>query len=461
MTVKVIDFRPNRRHKVPPGPWSIRQGGVLAGNAGGFWPGASRWPRSQPRPQPRRRSTPRRRRRRVSTTSSTERPRARTRRSTSGSSPSGTAGAVGHAGPGDAGRRPRARSASGPRRSAPTGTRRSPFGDTVFRIQYQIENTPTVDAQRRHHGPRAVLRLHGRDTNAVLAQKPTGFNYDVCGGRARVLQPHDAGREHDLQLGRRAGPFPPASNASTRRSSTRAATARARRPHNVYNVNGTNGQPLTVNGNANNHQHWTQVYCGHEIQINESLNGGGPNPSTDPIKTGSVYGFRNLNAQQSGTYERLTKGVWHQYEIRTIGQQYTIMIDGKIINQFDNSIPKINTRSGRRADDGAPVHAGLPRPADPRRHRPHLLPRDPGQGHRAGRHPGQHRRAVGHGLGLPGQPADLQPRHVEHRRRHDVLRQVVPLEQDPADATRASAPRARPTTGTTPRRPTRPTARRR
>jgi hypothetical protein len=59
-----------------------------------------------------------------------------------------------------------------------------------------------------------------------------------------------------------------------------------------------------------------------------------------------VYGFRNLNAKQSGTYKRLDKGVWHQYEIRTIGQQYTILVDGEMINQFDNSIPKIASRAG-------------------------------------------------------------------------------------------------------------------
>ena len=100
------------------------------------------------------------------------------------------------------------------------------------------------------------------------------------------------------------------------------------------------------NGNASNQQHWTQVMCGHEIQINESLTGGGPNPSSDPIKTGSVYGFRNLNAQQSRTYERLEKGVWHEMEIRMVGQQYTVLVDGRIINQFDNSVPKVATRNG-------------------------------------------------------------------------------------------------------------------
>ena len=33
-------------------------------------------------------------------------------------------------------------------------------------------------------------------------------------------------------------------------------------------------------------------------------------------------------------------------EIRTIGQQYTVLIDGELINQFDNSVPKIASRNG-------------------------------------------------------------------------------------------------------------------
>ena len=112
----------------------------------------------------------------------------------------------------------------------------------------------------------------------------------------------------------------------------------------MTNLAGTG--PLTHGTNANNHQHWTQVFCGHEIQINETLSGGGPQPSSDPIKTGSVYGFRNLNAKQSGTYKRLEKGVWHDMEIRTVGQQFTILVDGELINQFDNSVPKIASRNG-------------------------------------------------------------------------------------------------------------------
>ena len=59
-----------------------------------------------------------------------------------------------------------------------------------------------------------------------------------------------------------------------------------------------------------------------------------------------MYGFRSLNAKQSKTNERLIKGVWHDMEIRTIGQQYTVLIDGELINQFDNSVPKIASRNG-------------------------------------------------------------------------------------------------------------------
>ena len=224
------------------------------------------------------------------------------------------------------------------------------------------------------------------------------------------------------------GPFPPASNASNPPFEYSGAYCARAGTHNVGNVNG--GTTLTVNSNADNAQHWTQVYCGHEIQINESLTGGGPNPSTDPIKTGSVYGFRNLNAKQSGTYERLTKGVWHQYEIRTIGQQYTIMIDGKIINQFDNSIPKVNTRNGdpptmarqfTQGYLGLQTHGGTDRISYREIQVKDVAPADI---------PVNTVAPIGLGLRLPGQPADLQPRHVERGPGHAVLRQVVPLEQD-------------------------------
>src|SRR4051795_6207348 len=213
-----------------------------------------------------------------------------------------------------------------------------PLGDVVIRLQYTVQDTPTSTRNGGVMIRTPDPRYTGATTNDVLAQKPAGYSYELCPGATVFCGRTTPAGSATYTWQGADGPFPPApfeySGAYCARNGT----------HNVTNLAGTGA--LATNSNANNHQHWTQVYCGHEIQINESLNGGGPNISTDPIKTGSVYGFRNLNAQQSGTKDRLTKGVWHQYEIRTIGQQYTILIDGKMINQFDNSIPKINTRAG-------------------------------------------------------------------------------------------------------------------
>jgi hypothetical protein len=214
-----------------------------------------------------------------------------------------------------------------------------PFGDAVFRIHYTVENIPTSTRNGGIMIRTPYVRYDGANTTAVLAQKPTGFNFDVCPGALTACGRTTPADSVTYNWAGIAGPFPPAGSYTGGYCARQTAAG-------VYNVNGTNGNPLTVNGNANNDEHWMQVYCGHEIQINESLNGGGPDPSTDPIKTGSVYGFRNLNAKQSGTNERLQKGVWHTMEIRTIGEQFTILIDGKLRNQFDNAIPKIAFRAG-------------------------------------------------------------------------------------------------------------------
>src|SRR3954470_24705444 len=213
------------------------------------------------------------------------------------------------------------------------------FGDAVFRIHYTVENIPTSTPNGGIMIRTPYVRYDGANTTAVLAQKPTGFNYELCPGALAACGRTTPADSTTYKWAGTTGPFPPAGSYTGGYCARQTAAG-------VYNVNGTNGNPLTVNGNANNDEHWMQVYCGHEIQINESLNGGGPDPSTDPIKTGSVYGFRNLNAKQSGTNERLQKGVWHTMEIRTIGEQFTILIDGKLRNQFDNSIPKIASRAG-------------------------------------------------------------------------------------------------------------------
>jgi hypothetical protein len=72
---------------------------------------------------------------------------------------------------------------------------------------------------------------------------------------------------------------------------------------------------------------WVAVVCGHEIQINDS-------PGGDPRKTGSIYGFADLNSEQS---RPTPKRVWNDMEIRVIGQRYKVFRNGVLINDFENA----------------------------------------------------------------------------------------------------------------------------
>ena len=64
---------------------------------------------------------------------------------------------------------------------------------------------------------------------------------------------------------------------------------------------------------------WVAIYCGHEIQAHDNPGGG------EPQKTGSVYNFAPLDITQA---RPVAKGDWTKYEIRVVGQQYTIIRDG-------------------------------------------------------------------------------------------------------------------------------------
>ena len=85
-----------------------------------------------------------------------------------------------------------------------------------------------------------------------------------------------------------------------------------------------NGQPRTTDAAA-----WIAVNCGHEIQINDSPD----TPPNDPRKTGSIYGFADLDATQART---TAPGVWNDLEIRVIGQEYTVIRNGVRINRYEN-----------------------------------------------------------------------------------------------------------------------------
>jgi len=89
-------------------------------------------------------------------------------------------------------------------------------------------------------------------------------------------------------------------------------------------------------GSARSSQAWVAIYCGHEIQIYDGETG-------EPQKTGSVYNFDpNTTAQAGAT----PKNVWNDYEIRVVGQHFTMIRNGVVINEFDNTPGKQSSRAG-------------------------------------------------------------------------------------------------------------------
>jgi hypothetical protein len=97
----------------------------------------------------------------------------------------------------------------------------------------------------------------------------------------------------------------------------------------------SNQRPSCVTANEDRPE-WVAIFCGQEIQMYDG-------PTGEPQKTGSIYNFQSLDIGQALP---VPKGTWSDYEVRVVGQQYTIIRDGQIINQFDNSIPKSSSRGG-------------------------------------------------------------------------------------------------------------------
>jgi hypothetical protein len=101
------------------------------------------------------------------------------------------------------------------------------------------------------------------------------------------------------------------------------------------------GCPTTFNGTEQNNDAWIAVNCGHEIQIND-------NPDGDPRKTGSIYGFADLDSAAS---RPTPAGVWNDLEIKVVGQHYTVIRNGVVINEYEN-VPGVPF-PGRPNDPGS------------------------------------------------------------------------------------------------------------
>ena len=96
-----------------------------------------------------------------------------------------------------------------------------------------------------------------------------------------------------------------------------------------------NRYPCQV-GSAQSDPAWVAIFCGHEIQVND-------NQASEPQKTGSVYNFSPLNATQAKVQP---KGTWVDYEIKVVGQTYTISRNGEVLQVFENTPGKQSSRSG-------------------------------------------------------------------------------------------------------------------
>jgi hypothetical protein len=172
------------------------------------------------------------------------------------------------------------------------------FGDISYKVDYK-------DPEPVDEATNGGLFVRFPDLRTPLANRPTGYTYNWPGS---------------------SGPFPP---AQTYKSDPASADSGNR----TYC-----GRTGAANGDSSNAQAWEAIYCGEEIQVLDGTNG-------DAIKTGSVYNFANLDATTSHVTER-AKDQWHTMEIRLVGQQYTILVDGQVVNQYDNAIPERSSRGG-------------------------------------------------------------------------------------------------------------------
>lgn len=111
------------------------------------------------------------------------------------------------------------------------------------------------------------------------------------------------------------------------------------------------GCPTTFNGRETGNPSWIAVNCGHEVQINDSPEAG----TNDPRKTGSIYGFADLDLARA---KPTPKGTWNEYEIRVVGQRYTVIRNGVVINEYDN-LPGVPFPGRDSSSRGLVGHIGL------------------------------------------------------------------------------------------------------
>ena len=83
-----------------------------------------------------------------------------------------------------------------------------PLGDAVIRLQYTVQDTPTSTRNGGVMIRSPEVRYTGATTAEVLAQKPTGYNYERVPGGDPGVRAADPGGLDDLFVGGRRWPVP-------------------------------------------------------------------------------------------------------------------------------------------------------------------------------------------------------------------------------------------------------------
>ncbi|MGB7158214.1 MAG: DUF1080 domain-containing protein [Tepidisphaeraceae bacterium] len=109
---------------------------------------------------------------------------------------------------------------------------------------------------------------------------------------------------------------------------------------------------------------WKAVKQGYEIQIHDAAR---------KNRTGSVY-----NVAEATAFASKPAGEWNTYEIKAVGQQYTIKLNGTLVNEFTGKLAARGFIGLQNHDDGsivsfrnvqvvelAPQAKGEAKPAEP------------------------------------------------------------------------------------------------
>ena len=194
------------------------------------------------------------------------------------------------------------------------------------------------------------IRYTGANTAAVLAQKPTGFNYDVCAGALLICGRDTPGPSTTYNWAgaprsrsrRRRTP-------RTRRSSTTAPTARARRARHARQQHHQPGRDRPADAQRQRQQP-SALDAGRlrprdpdQRDADRNRPAGRRAIRSRPARSTTSATSTPSSRARTSAWRRASGTRWRSARSASSTPS---LIDGRMINQFDNSVPKIASRNG-------------------------------------------------------------------------------------------------------------------